>query len=543
MRNTKHESKYFQQDYFACLERITETHAKTHLEFVESILKEIMSFTLSDTMSFFESDKNSGNLNLILSSGEVNLITSDFQGFLSKIIKSGSKTPLLVSTEDIKITSKYNVFSPRSIARICIIPIIVRDKTEAAFVLVRRSTNFHIGDTPNIQILLNLCWKFSAHYKIFEATIKQKEKTEENEKIKNILISNFSHDIRTPVNAIVGFSNLLAESDTDSEVRKKYVNIILGSSEELMSVTRNFTEISNLEKNLERTIIQEVNIKNVMQEISDIFSVRSNTRNTKLVYITELEKSETVLNIDKDKFNLILYALVETTLKFSYSDEVVLRCKRTDGLIEFSVADTGTGIPLKFQEAIANLFSSGEKMLTQESLELTSSGLVLAYIYAKHLNGNLWFSSKEGIGSAFFFNLPFVPGQPETKMDSVFKVEVARRKKKIILVAEDDSISYSLIERIISKEGYKIIRAENGQEAVDICKSNEIDLILMDIKMPVMDGYVATKLILDDKPDMKIIAQTAYLDRDFAIKMGCVDFIAKPFGKGQLIALIDQYLK
>jgi two-component system sensor histidine kinase EvgS len=157
----------------------------------------------------------------------------------------------------------------------------------------------------------------------------------------------------------------------------------------------------------------------------------------------------------------------------------------------------------------------------------------------------MWFTSTEGKGSEFHFTIPHKPVKPHP-LEELTMIPESRKhipQKKVILVAEDDHLNFSLINNFLSKRNVKIVRAENGREAVDLCNSNKIDLVLMDIRMPVMDGYTATRIIKESYPSLIIIAQTAYTnDRDTAISNGCDDFIAKPFTKNQLLAIVDGYL-
>lgn len=528
--------------YIECLTRIVEEKAESRHEFLTIVVREIKKLTQSGTVHVFESDKTHSRLNLILTSGNEDEKIPELQSLAVRHSLINHKNPLLIN-ETVPGERKFQD-SERTNGLICFIPVTEGNNISAEFVLVKNTGSFHLSQAIEIQVILDLLWKIAAVHRNVEEAKKQKEKAEENEKMKNNFIINFSHDIRTPLNAIVGFSNLLAESGQSTETRKKYVNIILDSSEELLSVSRNFTELSNLEYNLQRTTIQAVNIKKVMMDFADTFSSNARTKNIKLSINIDLRENDTAINTDENKFNQIYYAIIDNSLKFTYSGEIELGCRRTGDFIEFRVKDTGIGIPPGSRGNIFNYFSSGEMELSKKT-EGTGMGLAIANAYVKHLNGNIWFTSTEGKGSTFFFTLPApaTPAQMTKSQASADAENAGKKERKVILVAEDDDNNYSLIERIISKEHHKIIRAKNGQEAVDICKSKKIDLVLMDIKMPVMNGYDAAKQILAFNRGMKIIAQTAYLsDRDVAIDIGCIDFIAKPFSRTQLMSLINHYI-
>ncbi len=369
------------------------------------------------------------------------------------------------------------------------------------------------------------------------------DKAVESERMKNMIMLNISHEIRTPLNAIVGFSNLLSEGDLPEDSKKKYIDIILKSSEELLSIIADVTEISSLESNLQRKNVGDTNIDNLINEIIEKFSREAGRKGLTLKYSSELNAENAIVRTDRYKLEYIVRSLITNAFKFTYSGKVSLRSFLSGNMIHFTVSDTGRGIPEEYHDKIFDYLSPFENILAKKA-EGPEIGIAISYTYVRHLGGEMWFNSKEGEGTVFSFTLPFIKTD-HTIHDSELNRDESNtaRIEKVILVAEDDDNNYSLIEHILRKENVKLLRAVNGRKAVDICKASDIDLVLMDIKMPEMDGYMATKLIKEVKPDQKIIAQTAYIsDREYALSCGCIDFIAKPFGKQQLLSVVNNYI-
>ncbi len=545
MENLNKSSKLSQNLYFNSLIRIMATASDSARDFLSNILKEIQGLTDSEAISVFEIDEDAYQFKLTLSSGTKEGGSKGLPEYLNLMIKTNAvqRSPLLINESD--ILGRPDSSNDQGDCLICFIAGTGRSNSEAVFVLFKRSHDFNTPEAENIQIFLNLLWKISSVYRLAEQAESLKEKAENEKYLKNNFIIDLSHKIRTPVNAILGFSNLLLESEENAEINKKYLSIILDSSTELLSISENFSELSKLEYNLQRTSLYRVNIKDVLMEFEDFFSAKARERNLRLSVRIDLTEQDTIINTDGNKLNQIIRSLMDCAFKFTVKGGIELGCRKIPGFIEFRVVDSGIGFPDNLQEDISNYFSPDENVMKYKTNE-TITGLAIAYAYVKHLNGNIWFRSKEGVGGAFYFTLPFIPVPPEKKISTdVSSSGVTGRKKgKVILVAEDDDNNYTLIERIILNENYGILRAGNGQEAVDLCKSKDIDLVLMDIQMPVMDGYEATKEILNYKPYMKIIAQTAYQDdRSTVIENGCVDFIAKPFNRLQLTLLLKHYLK
>lgn len=540
-------------DYFAYLAKIINSDAISSDQFIDFVLRETVLFAQCKTVYLYEFDKDERRMKLRSSSGsgrsEIDLMKehSVAQLLNIEIFKKGEipNVPVIINEygKDYP-ASKDSELKTIIHDRICIIPLSSDFPVQAVLVLTNKLSDFRQSETNVLQVVLNLFWKILGRYRFADEMVNLKTIAEENERQKNNFMISVSHEIKTPVNAIVGFSNLLAEADLPAETRKKFLNIILESSDELLTLTKEFAEISGLEENLKKTRKQEVDLKALLNEIVDSFTPKSDIKNIRLLLKLFLREDEFVIISDKEKLNQILTCLLNNAFKFTYNGEISVECIRKNGVIEFRIADSGIGIPEEDKESIFRYFQPGGDIISKMSGG-TGIGLAISYALVKHLGGDIWFTSVVGEGSVFCFTLPFdqTPVRNETMANASARSISDNISIKTILVAEDDENNYSLIENILKKQSFNVLRASNGQEAVDICRKKKIDLVLMDIKMPVMDGYTATGHILASNPDQKIIAQTAYPgEKNYAVSKGCVDFITKPFSKQDLLQMLSNYL-
>jgi PAS domain S-box-containing protein len=376
-----------------------------------------------------------------------------------------------------------------------------------------------------------------------EQLILAKLKAEESDRLKTAFLHNISHEIRTPLNAIIGFSSILTKPSLAPNKRLYYSDIITKSSNQLLSIISNIISISSIEAGQEKLNLKNVNVNTICKLIYEQFSLIANKKNITLKYNTPLPDSEAFILLDETKFFQILSNLLDNAFKFIKQGHVHFGYKLKNGSLEFFVEDTGIGIDLDMQEIIFLRFRQVE---TSDSRNYGGSGLGLSISkgYVELHGGKIWLTSKLGKGTVFYFIVPYKTEQQTIKSSSKITtdIEVVNNKPITILIAEDEDFNFMLIEELLSNSNYKLIRAITGLETVEICKANlNIDLILMDIKMPVMNGYEATKLIKEFRPDLPIIAQTAYsIEKsiDKALSIGCCDYISKPFKKEELISKI-----
>jgi PAS domain S-box-containing protein len=378
-----------------------------------------------------------------------------------------------------------------------------------------------------------------------EELIKAKDRAEESDRLKTAFLHNISHEIRTPMNAIVGFSALLGDPDNDLKTRESYIEIIMQSSNHLLAIISDIVDISNIEANLVRIARNDININSSLRSICNQFLVKAEEKKIKLICETVLSDSDALLITDSTKFTQIISNLINNALKFTDEGSVEVVLKIVNRFLQFSVSDTGIGIPNEYH---ARIFERFYQVQNSDSrlYEGTGLGLAISKAYVELMGGKIWLSSVPGNGATFCFTIPYEKQVVETPAvhekrgseDFVFP------EKKTILVAEDIDSNFKLIKYFFKGTDTIIIRAKNGKEAVEkIFIEKNIDLILMDIKMPVMDGYTAVKLIRETNTSIPIIAQTAYIDdREQAIEYGCNGFISKPFDKKGLLKVLSEFI-
>jgi signal transduction histidine kinase/CheY-like chemotaxis protein len=382
--------------------------------------------------------------------------------------------------------------------------------------------------------------------KVAEAElVKAKEKAEESDRLKTAFLNNISHEIRTPMNAIVGFAALLSEPDTDDLERKSYIDIIMQSSNHLLEIISDIVDISNIDAKLAKSVEREVNVKATLKMLYDQFLPRSEEKNLKLLVEYGLPDQDLLIRTDSTKLTQILSNLVNNAIKFTDEGSIKIGIRHMDGFLEFHITDTGIGIPPLHHSKIFNRFYQVQNSTTR-MYEGTGLGLSISKANVELIGGRIWLDSYPGKGSTFYFTIPYKKMTPYSmkKTELVMPDDHIFPDKKKILVAEDIESNFKLIKYFLSRSNVDVLQATNGQEAVEMCLSDRgIDMVLMDIKMPVMDGFTAVRLIRKAKLMVPIIAQTAYSDdRDSALAVGCNGFISKPFDKKSLLKVMSDYM-
>jgi CheY-like chemotaxis protein/nitrogen-specific signal transduction histidine kinase len=378
-----------------------------------------------------------------------------------------------------------------------------------------------------------------------EELIRAKEKAEESDKLKTAFLHNISHEIRTPMNAIVGFSALLSEPDILKSSRESYIEVIMQSSNHLLSIITDIVDISNIEANLIRLEKNEININNALRSLCRQFNPKANERKIILSFEPGLPDIDATLMTDSTKLTQILSNLLSNAIKFTDSGYVKVSYQLKDNFIEFYVSDTGIGISSEHYDRIFDRFYQIQSSVTR-LYEGTGLGLAISKAYVEHMGGKIWLNSESGKGSVFSFTLPYIKAIAKSDLAVERKIPSGFifPEKKVILVAEDIDSNFKLIKYFLADSNVELLHARNGKEAVEKCFSNgKIDLILMDIKMPVMDGYSAVRLIREKNIDIPIVAQTAYADdMDKALECGCSGFISKPFDRKGLFKILTDFI-
>ncbi len=369
---------------------------------------------------------------------------------------------------------------------------------------------------------------------------------EESDRLKSAFLANMSHEIRTPMNGILGFASILKEPDLTGEQQQEYISIIEKSGARMLNIINDIVDISKIEAGLMKLDFKESNINEQIEYIYTFFKPEVEAKGMKLSFKTPLPVKEATITTDREKVYAILTNLVKNAIKYSKEGTIELGYERMGDDIQFYVKDTGIGIPKDRQEAIFERFIQADiadKMARQGA----GLGLSISKAYVEMLNGKIWVESVEGTGSTFYFTLPYnaLPVKEIIKQEFAISDITSEVKKLKFLIAEDDETSGELISIYIRKLGNEIIKVKNGKDAVNEFRDNpDIDLILMDIQMPEMNGYEATRQIRQLSTKVVIIALTAFAltgDREKAIEAGCNDYLSKPVRKDELLGLIQKY--
>ncbi|RTY86622.1 ATP-binding protein [Flavobacterium sp. GT3R68] len=413
------------------------------------------------------------------------------------------------------------------------------------------------GNKNAIASLIKIPGEFGYIGNLFEENVHQrklleiaKDKAEESEKLKSAFLTNMSHEIRTPMNAIIGFSNLLNNPNLEIEDRLGYIKVINQSGADLVSIIDDLIEMSMIETNQIKPNYGSVDLESCIKELYDTIKITIPKEKKIDFYLIEnTNPGPFRIFTDEIKLKQILNNLITNAIKFTDEGFVAFgyEINRTDATIQFTIKDSGLGIDKEFHNIVFDRFRrvDGDYSIKVGGLGL---GLAICKAYAELLGGTISIQSQVGVGSVFSFSIPLNPDlstkskpeQPGGIYDPVFK------ENTTILIAEDDNINFLLLQKMMQLKKCKIIRAVNGHEAVEICKNNEeIDLVLMDIKMPKLSGYEAFERIKSIRPALPVIAQTAYSSSDEYEKIkkaGFVGYISKPINKEKLFALIAEAL-
>ncbi len=386
--------------------------------------------------------------------------------------------------------------------------------------------------------------------KIEQDLIKAKEKAEESDRLKLAFLANMSHEIRTPMNGILGFTELLKVPHLPIEEQQDFINIIEKSGKRMLSIINDIINISKVESGQIEVTMSETNVNEQIEYLQTFFKPEAKHKNILLSLTKKLSPEDTIIKSDLEKIYAILTNLIKNAIKFTNQGSIEFGCEKKGKHLEFFVKDTGLGISNSHKKIIFERFRQANETITR-SHEGSGLGLAISKAYVEMLGGKIWVESEEGKGSTFYFNIPidteFKPKEkiPSKKADSKNKEENKIKDLKVLIV-EDDAISKLLVTIAVKPYSKEIIKVSSGIEAIEACLNiPDIDLVMMDINMPEMGGYEATKQIREFNKDLVIIAQTANAmqsDHDEAIAAGCTDYISKPINIKALGELIQKYL-
>ncbi|MBT5530178.1 MAG: response regulator [Cytophagia bacterium] len=385
-----------------------------------------------------------------------------------------------------------------------------------------------------------------------------KEQAEESDRMKTAFLASMSHEIRTPMNAIIGFADLLSDPDFTAEEKAEFIQLVTSNGDILLRLIDDIIDIAKMEAGeFNVDAAADCHVNKIINEV--IIASKDNLKRigkeTVELKINTASKEESfAILTDPTRFRQILTNLIGNSQKFTMNGyiEVGYALKTNDTLtgedlfLQFYVKDTGIGISEEKRELIFDRFKQADDTVSKK-YGGTGLGLTITKKLVDLMGGEIWVESEVGKGSTFYFTLPYKPVEPKEQFIEIGDkvIENLDLTGKTILVVEDVESNFNLLKTLLVKNNAKIIWAKDGKQAVDICRAKRIDLVLMDIKLPILDGYNATERIKQITKNIPIIAITAYArehDKLKSIQAGCDDYIPKPIKNDLLFALISKHI-
>jgi signal transduction histidine kinase len=382
---------------------------------------------------------------------------------------------------------------------------------------------------------------------------KAKKEAEESDKLKSAFLANMSHEVRTPMNGIMGLAHLLANPEVEGETKQEYVNLILSSGNVLISLLDDIMDVSRIEANQVVASKEDFQLNELIKELHGFFSTELEVMGKKvleLCYKVALDDEDSMINTDRVKLRQVLVNLLSNALKFTDTGRIEFGYQlQNDQLLLFYVSDTGIGISHDKQKRIFERFVQADDSLSRH---FGGSGLGLSICkgFVDLLGGKIWVDSSPNKGAKFYFTIPDVnlSGKAVDKPASQ-KLTASDRnwEDKTILIVEDDQINYQLLEVVLKRTGVNLLHAVTGMDAVRFCEEQpKIDLVLMDVQLPEMNGFEAIKLIKQNQPDIPIIVQTANSmneEKTRADEAGCQGFMTKPISLNKFMSEVDKFMQ
>ena len=412
--------------------------------------------------------------------------------------------------------------------------------TAAGETRIVQTLKTHIPLVGRVPLIIGISWDITNVQNIEQELIQARIKAEQSDRLKSAFLANMSHEIRTPLNAIVGFSRLMTTTD-NREDEKLYSEIINQNSDVLLQLINDILDLSKIEAGTFEYIKQPMDLGEMCRNVYEIHKGRVQEGVTLTL---DNENDSLMINEDKNRILQLITNLITNAIKFTYEGEIHFGFKLKKDYIDFYVKDTGIGIS---EEKLSHIFGRFVKL--NSFVQGTGLGLAICQMIVEKMGGAITVESELHEGSTFRFTIPYDMYNKQEKFkknaerEQHLKVAIKSLQLRTLLVAEDVDSNFLLMNTVLGKK-YKLIRARDGREAVDMYKENHPDLIFMDIKMPYMDGLEATRLSRGYSKDIPIIALTAFAfesDRERAIEAGCNDYLTKPVSQEAIEKILDKY--
>ncbi|MBN1413761.1 MAG: response regulator [Bacteroidales bacterium] len=372
--------------------------------------------------------------------------------------------------------------------------------------------------------------------------LQAKEKAEESDRLKSAFLANMSHEIRTPMNGILGFAQLLRNPQLEGDKQQVYINLIQQSGQRMLNIINDLIDISKIEAGQLEVKFDIVDVKDLLQNLYLFFKSEAGKKGLSFSFSNRLANEENQIITDKTKVYQILSNLINNAIKYTESGEINFGCVRAGNTIEFYIRDTGIGIPREYHEKVFERFRQVNTNFPV-SQEGSGLGLTISKAYVEKLGGKIWVQSRPGEGSVFSFSVPVDTSVKEVRHQKAYSGSTAHDFGNIvILIVEDDEVSFIYLSELLRINNISTLHARNGKEAIELCKEHpEIKMVLMDIKMPVMNGIEAIQPIKKIRKELPVIVQTAYItgdDKEITLKAGADDYLTKPIREEELFSII-----
>lgn len=461
---------------------------------------------------------------------------------MGKIISIGN-------INDIEDNELRRFIESQSVVSVITIPLMNGARCEGfvGFDYVNVRHDFSDFEQELLQVFAQMLVNVQSRIQTEEELIKARVKAEESDRLKTAFLQNMSHEIRTPMNGIIGFIDLLKSPEIPDEEKNQYIRIVEQSGHRLLNTINDIIEVSKIEAGQVEVVKSVFNTSEILEYYHNFFKKQCRDKKIELILDSYVKGQEANILSDKNKIESIISNLINNAIKFTNSGEIHIGNLLVGDELRFYVKDTGIGIDPDRIDAIFERFIQAEIRRTRPH-EGSGLGLAIVKSYIELLEGRIWVESIPGQGSWFWFSIPYSSGialsvnQPENSETSLSLPEKVK-----ILVAEDDDNSFRLLSAILNKYQLSIVRTIDGQQTIDtFIAQPDISIILMDIKMPGVDGFEATREIRKINKVIPIIAQTAFAfagDKKEALSCGCTDFITKPIIKNEFLKIINTYLK
>ena len=420
---------------------------------------------------------------------------------------------------------------------------------------VNLSTRSVIVKNENGEIIgsLTISRDITSLKKIHEDLLKANVEAEASNRLKSSFLANISHEIRTPLNSVVGFANLLLANDITNEVKEEYIEHINHNSEKLLQIIGDIIDLSRLESSQIEITYEEASVNSIVNEIVDEARkiVKRNEKSIIINVMNMLEENGDLIFTDRIWLKRVLNHLMDNAVKFTLEGSIRLSYTRENDNLLFRVKDTGIGIN---KENLDHIFEEFRQEINghHRPFEGLGVGLTLAKEVIERMGGRIFVQSEKGVGSEFSFSIPYRPAGGSTRI----KAKLANNEPlnfqadwsgKTCLLVDDNKDILLYLNRVLSDTHIKTISARSGIEALEIVKSTPgIDLVLLDMQMPEMNGIEATKELRKIRKDIPIIAQTAFIfedDKDIILEAGCDACLIKPIRKDHLLTVMSSFLK